>query len=170
MTISMKVAGLTIDPLTQMPILILKDMAENSSVPIWIGPNEAQAIANELEQLEIVRPLTHDFIRNLFERLGGKLQKIRITDLIDHTYLAQVVIVQGDHTFELAARPSDALALAVRTGCPIEVEDKVVHKAGEMDLRPDMPLFPKMGSKSDEESLRELLARIPDDEFGKWKM
>lgn len=145
-------------------------MAESSSVPIWIGLSEAQTIANELQQLEVARPLTHDLIKNMFERLGGQLLKIRITDLIDRTYLAQVVMAQGDRIFELPARPSDALALAVRTGCPIEVEDKVINKAGEMDLRANKPLFPKMGKKSEEESLRELLARMPDDDFGEWKM
>ena len=123
--VEMKVEGLTLDPLTNMPIIILKDLEGNRALPIWVGFFEANAIALEIEKIVPQRPMTHDLLRNFILEMGYEVSKIVITDLKDNTFYAQIVIEKGDETAVFDARPSDAIALALRSDCPIFVDSNV---------------------------------------------
>ena len=162
MLVEMKVAGLAIDPLTNMPILLLKDHKMQRTVPIWIGLVEASAIATELQQLKLERPMTHDLVHNLLGALGVETLHVEINDLRDNTYFATLVVRQGTRVLEMDARPSDAIAIAMRSGCSILVDDRVVEKAACFDLRDETPL--------ESDAAGDLLAGLPDSYFGKWKM
>ena len=162
MLIEMKVAGLAIDPMTEMPILILKDMKDENPLPIWIGLVEAGAIATELEKIALARPMTHDLMRNMLDLLGVTVMHVEISDLRESTYFAMIVLQQGSKVLEVDARPSDAIALALRVGCPIRVDEAVLEKAREIDLRG------KQG-KGEAEG-EDTLSGLSDEDFGKWKM
>lgn len=164
MLVEMKVAGLAIDPLTNMPILLLKDLDEQRTVPIWIGLVEASAIATELQQVKLERPMTHDLVRNLFERLGVETLHVEITDLRDNTYYATLVLKQAGEVIDIDARPSDAIAIAMRTGCAIYVDEQVLEKASVLDLRT------ADGPFEGREPGADVLSGIPEAYFGKWKM
>jgi len=166
MLIDMKVAGLSIDPMTEMPILILKDVEGENPLPIWIGLIEAGAIATELEKVELVRPMTHDLIKNLIGALGVQVLHVEITDLRDNTYYSSLVLQQGQRVFEVDSRPSDAIAIALRMGCPIRVEERVLQKAREIDLR----AHAVHSGNADADAAKDFLSNLPDEEFGKWKM
>jgi len=163
MLVEMKVAALAIDPLTNMPILLLKDLDERTTIPIWIGLVEAAAVATKLQDIELARPMTHDLLQHLLEELGVEVLHVEITDLRDNTYYANLVVKQGKRVLELDARPSDAIAIAMRAGCSIYVEDHVVEKAACLDVRTDFEAHP--GDES-----QDLLKALPDETFGKWKM
>lgn len=161
----MKVFGLTIDPLTNSPIMILKDMEGDKTVPIWIGLLEATAIASELENIKFSRPMTHDLMKNLMDQMGLKLAKVEICDLRDNTFFALIYMILHDKEFSMDARPSDAIALALRAQAPIFVEEQVILKSKDVD----------MGSKEEiqsEESKKwtEILESLNPDDFGKYKM
>ena len=129
----MKISGLTMDPQTNTPIVVLKDPKSEVSLPIWIGLLEATAIATELEQVEFSRPMTHDLIKNLMTHLGVKVNKVEVCDLKDNTFYAWIYLnVNGKET-KIDARPSDALAIALRTKAKIYVDDKVVEKSGKLE-------------------------------------
>jgi hypothetical protein len=162
MLLEMKVVGLALDPMTQMPILILKDLSEQHTLPIWIGLVEAGAIATELEQIQLARPMTHDLLKTLLDEAGVQLLHVEVTDLRENTYYATLVLTQGGRVFEVDARPSDAIALALRAHCPIRVEESVLEKAREIDLR--------RKSAGDADAAGDELASLPDEDFGKWKM
>ncbi len=165
MAIEMKVAGLTIDPLTNSPILILKNVAGDKSVPIWIGLLEATAIASELENVKFSRPMTHDLMKNLMDLLGIKLAKIEICDLKDNTFFALLYLVFQNKEFSMDARPSDAIALALRSQAPIFVEEQVVQKSKAVDLGNKEEIQSEAGKK-----WTELLESLNPDDFGKYKM
>jgi bifunctional DNase/RNase len=165
MSIRMKVFGLTIDPLTNSPILILKDLEGEKTVPIWIGLLEATAIASELENIKFSRPMTHDLMKNLMDQLGVKLVKIEICDLRDNTFFALMYMVSQGKEFSIDARPSDAIALALRAEAPIDVDETVIQKSKEIDL----------GAKEEiqtDESKKwtEILESLNPEDFGKYKM
>lgn len=161
----MKVSQLTVDPFTSMPILILKDDRERHALPVSIGLIEASAIASELENISLDRPQTHDLMRELIGRLSVKLDRIEIRDLRERTYYATLFMsAPGKKRMQLDARPSDAIALALRTGAPIFVARKVIERAQRIDL-PDVP--PDLAEAA---RLKELLESLSDEEFGKWKM
>jgi bifunctional DNase/RNase len=162
MLIDMQVAGLAIDPMTEMPILILKDLKGENPLPIWIGLVEAGAIATEIEKIQLARPMTHDLIRNMLGLLGVEILHAEITDLRESTYFATLVLKQGAKVIEVDARPSDAIAVALRAGCPIRVEESVLAKARDIDLRGKQVADAEGGS--------DILASLSDEEFGKWKM
>ena len=162
MLLEMKVVSLALDPMTQMPILILKDLSEEHTLPIWIGLVEAGAIATELEQIQLSRPMTHDLLKTLLDEAGVQLLHVEVTDLRENTYYATLVLTQSGRVFEVDARPSDAIALALRAHCPIRVEESVLEKAREIDLR--------RKSSADGEPVGDELASLPDEDFGKWKM
>jgi bifunctional DNase/RNase len=164
MLVEMKVAGLAIDPVTNMPILILRDLEERQAIPIWIGLVEAGAIATELEQIELARPMTHDLVKNLLDELGAEVIHVEILDLRDNTYFANLVLKQGGRVIEMDARPSDAIAIALRVGCSIYVHPQVIEKAGVLDLRVEQSSAPSS------EEAKEILASLPESYFGKWKM
>jgi uncharacterized protein len=166
MLIEMRVDGITVDPMTEMPILILKDPQGDIALPIWVGFMEAGAIASELAHIKLARPMSHDLMKKLIDELGAKILHVEITDLRENTYYAAVTLQHGTRVFELDARPSDAIALALRARCPVRVEESLIEKARDIDLRRS-PSVPR-GEARDRSDDR--LALLPSEAFGKWKM
>ena len=154
----MKVTGIAIDPFTNSPIVILKSNDGLQVLPIWVGFMEASSIAMELEKTPRVRPITHDLIKNIFEQINFTLSKIEVTDLIDNTFYANIYINNEgkEHIFD--ARPSDAIAIAIRTGAPIFVHEKVIENAHNIEI------------EENEEKLKDLLSEMSDEDFGNYKM
>ena len=165
MSIRMKVFGLTIDPLTNSPIMILKNLEGDKTVPIWIGLLEATAIAGELENIKFSRPMTHDLMKNMMDQLGVRLAKVEICDLRDNTFFALIYMILKDKEFSMDARPSDAIALALRADAPIYVEEQVILKSKDVDLGPKEEVQSAEGKK-----WTEILESLSPDEFGKYKM
>ncbi len=126
-TIVMSVGGLTLDPATKTPIVILKDSDNKLNLPIWIGLLEATAIATELEGIQMARPMTHDLLQNLIAELGASVESVEISDLRDNTYYAVINIRVGDHARSIDSRPSDAISLALRSKSPIYVAKRVLE-------------------------------------------
>jgi bifunctional DNase/RNase len=163
--IQMKVTGLTIDPFTNMPIIILKDLEEKTALPIWIGLIEASAIATELEKIQLARPMTHDLIRNMLKELSVSVDRIEINDLADNTFYASLFLTGAGRELILDSRPSDAIALALRTNAPIYVDQRVMEKSRRIDL----------SKTGDEEGTKkqkwaEILENLSPEDFGKYKM
>jgi uncharacterized protein len=125
--IEMRVGGLTLDPVTKTPIVILKDAENKLNLPIWIGLMEATAMATELEGIKMARPMTHDLLRNLIVDLGGVVESVEVTDLRDNTYYAVICLQAGGRKIVIDSRPSDAISLALRTKSPIFVAKKVLE-------------------------------------------
>lgn len=125
--IRMTVGGLTLDPVTKTPIVILKDVDNKLNLPIWIGLVEATAMATELEGIKMARPMTHDLLKNVITETGGAVECIEVTDLRDNTYYALIYLNIGDRHIVIDSRPSDAISLALRTKSPIYVAKKVLE-------------------------------------------
>ena len=134
MWVEMKVRGLALDPLSNMPIIILRDEEDKRSLPIWVGMFEANAIALELEKIATPRPMTHDLIKNILESLEARVLKIVVTDLKENTFFAAIHLQLGDSEITVDSRPSDAIALALRVAAPIFVEEDVVRKAKSVEV------------------------------------
>ena len=134
MVLEMKVKGLALDPLSNMPMIILRDEEEKRSLPIWVGLFEANAIALELEKISTPRPMTHDLIKNILESLDARVQKVVVNDLRDNTFYAVLHLRLGNADITVDSRPSDAIALALRVGAPIFVEEEVVQKARTVEV------------------------------------
>jgi bifunctional DNase/RNase len=157
----MKVSGLTVDPYTNTPIVLLKDLEEKEVVPIWIGFFEASAIATQLEKVKLSRPMTHDLIKNLLDNLGVTIIKIEVTELRENTFFAIIHLdMDGTHV-AIDSRPSDAIALALRTDVPIYVHEEVIKKSRKIDLHQE---------KEGAEVLDDLLEGLSSKDFGKYKM
>lgn len=163
--IRMKVTGLTIDPFTNMPIIILKDFDEKMALPIWIGLIEASAIATELEKIELSRPMTHDLMRNILETLQVIVTRVEVTDLTDNTFFAQIHLQRDGKEFVMDSRPSDAIALALRTKADIFVDKKVMEKSRRIDLSKQVD-----SGQVKEQKWTELLENLNPEDFGKYKM
>ena len=125
--IEMRVGGLTLDPVTKTPIVILKDAENKLTLPIWVGLMEATAMATELEGIKMARPMTHDLLRSAIVDLGGEVESIEVTDLRDNTYYAVIYLRAGEKRLTIDSRPSDAISLALRTRSPIYVAKKVIE-------------------------------------------
>lgn len=164
--IEMKVTGLTIDPFTNMPIIILKDLEEKSALPIWIGLIEASAIATELEKIQLARPMTHDLMRNVLQTLDVKVEKVEVNDLCDNTFYARIYLKNNGREFVIDSRPSDAIALALRASAPIFVDKKVIEKSRSVDLGKEV----KEGKKGEQQKWAEILENLTPEDFGKYKM
>jgi hypothetical protein len=164
MFVEMKVAGIVLDPYTNVPIVVLKDMEEKTTVPIWIGLVEASAIAMELEKIKIQRPLTHDLLKNVLLELKVEVLKIEVTDLRDNTYFALIYLDKGGEIMSIDSRPSDAIALALRTKSPIFVSDKVIEKSQKVDAR-DASF-----TEENKDKWTEILENLNPEDFGKYKM
>ena len=135
MQIEMAVKGLMLDPVTQSPILILKDPAnEETILPVWIGVFEANAIATRMESIETPRPLTHDLMKTVINAMDGVVTRVVINDLKEHTFYAQLHLLVNGRPVEVDSRPSDAIALALRSEAQIFVEDSVLEKARALDV------------------------------------
>ena len=161
MEVEMKIRGLMMDPMTNMPIVVLKDLAGDSVLPIWVGIYEANAIALEMEKVSTPRPMTHDLIKNVLTGLETKVHKVVVTELREDTFYAVIWLERDGTLVSIDSRPSDALALALRIDCPIFVEDEVLKtsksQAGAQDRIKD-------------EELRRLLENLPDEDLGRYKM
>lgn len=164
--IEMKVSGLTIDPVTNTPIVILKDLEEKRAIPIWIGIFEASAIVTELENIKLPRPMTHDLLASVVKALKGEVVRVEIHDLRDNTFFANIQLIAEGETIVVDSRPSDAIALALRVGASIFVEQKVVEKSRKVDFGVKLSDINQM----EKEKLVEFLDNLSPDDFGKYKM
>jgi bifunctional DNase/RNase len=160
--IEVRIRGLMMDPATNMPIVVLKDIASDTVMPIWVGIFEANAIAIEIEKIAAPRPLTHDLTRNLIHHLNAELEHVVITELKDDTFFAVLWLRQGDQPLTIDARPSDAIALALRADCPIYVAEQVMQTAKLNTSGP--PEGPTA------EQLRGWLEGLNDEDLGRYKM
>ena len=155
MDVEVRIRGLMMDPATNMPIVVLKDVASETVMPIWVGIFEANAIAIEIEKMAAPRPMTHDLTRNLIQNLNARLLK-------DDTFFATLWLTQGDETLTVDARPSDAIALALRSDCPIYVAEQVLQSAKlNTSGPPDGPTT---------EQIRGWLEGLNDEDLGRYKM
>ncbi|MGA7579536.1 MAG: bifunctional nuclease family protein [Desulfobaccales bacterium] len=161
----MTVSGLTIDPFTNSPIMILKDVASDKAVPIWIGLLEATAIASELENIKFSRPMTHDLLKNIMELMETQVSKVEVCDLRDNTYFALIYLSRGGSVLTIDARPSDAIAIALRTKAPIFVAEVVIQKARRVDLSAKEAI-----TSDDAKKWTEILESLDPEDFGKYKM
>ena len=159
--IRMIVHGLTIDPASNSPILILKDPDSDRTLPIWIGLLEATAIASELENVTFSRPMTHDLMRNLLESARYSVTRVEVTDLRDNTFYALVHLSSASDELAVDSRPSDAIALALRTEAPIFVSEEVLDRSSSES--------PSDGEDA-EKKYKDLLESMDPNEFGKYKM
>lgn len=165
MYIPMVISGLTVDPITHSPIVILREVDGDKTLPIWIGLLEATAIASELEGIKFSRPMTHDLLRNIMKMVDVEVVRIEVCDLKDNTYFALIHLKQGQKELSLDARPSDALALSLRVKAPIFVDDEVINKSSEIDLKADPQDKSEKGKK-----WQEILEGLNPEDFGKYKM
>ena len=161
MEIEMTIKGLMIDPITNMPIVILKDKEGDRVLPIWVGVFEANAIALQIENISTPRPMTHDLLRNILSEIEADVQRIVVCELKENTFYAMIYLNREGQTMAVDARPSDAIALALRTKAPIFVEDDVVESAKGLDLSKDT---------TDSERLQQWLEGLNPDDLGKYKM
>ena len=132
--VEMKVEGLTLDPLTNMPIIILKDSTGEKALPIWVGIFEANAIALEIESISTPRPMTHDLLRNMVQSMKAEVKHILVNELKDNTFYATISVDHNGNTLRIDSRPSDAIALALRVKAPIFVEEKVIEAAKSIEV------------------------------------
>jgi bifunctional DNase/RNase len=160
--IEVQIRGLMLDPVTNSPIVILKDIAGEMVLPIWVGVFEANAIQLELEKTTMPRPMTHDLLRNLARGLGGQVDKIVVSDLRDDTFFATIWMTQDGEQVTLDARPSDAIALALRWDCPIFVSQAVLGKTA--------PRMAEPGPSVDSDELKRWLENLNEDDTGRYKM
>ncbi len=137
MLYEMKVKGLALDPLTNVPIVILKGVDKTNSLPIWIGIFEANAIMSELENVTSVRPMTHDLIKNVLKEFKAEVVRVIVTDLIDNTFYANIELLFNGATLRIDSRPSDAIALALRVNAPIFASEEVIAKSKKIDMSQD---------------------------------
>lgn len=164
--IEMRVAGITLDPVTGTPIVILKDLEEKKALPIWIGLFEASAIATQLEGITFSRPMTHDLLNEILKSTGITVLKIEINDLRNNTFYANIFLSKDGEVIAVDARPSDAIALALRAGAPIFAEETVIEKSRNVDFAEKTADLEKMK----EEKLKEFLENLSPEDFGKYKM
>lgn len=161
----MVVSGLTVDPLTNSPIVILKEIDGERTLPIWIGLLEATAIASELEGIKFSRPMTHDLLKNIMGLINMKVKKVEVCDLRDNTYYALIHFSHNGKEMSIDARPSDALALSLRTDAPIFVSEEVIQKSSQVDLKAEPEDKSEQGKK-----WQEILEKLSPEDFGKYKM
>lgn len=157
----MKIKGLMIDPVTQMPIIMLRDPESEAVLPIWVGLYEANAIALQLEKVSTPRPMTHDLLKNLMGQLQAKVEKVVITELRENTFYALIHLSQDGKAMTVDARPSDAIALALRVEAPIFVAEEVISKAKSVDMTKEA---------TDSDRLRQWLEKLDPEELGKYEM
>lgn len=162
MDIEVRIRGLMMDPATNMPIVVLKDVGSDTVMPIWVGIFEANAIAIEIEKLSAPRPMTHDLIRNLIHHMNAELERVVITELKDDTFFAHLWLRQQNEPIVIDARPSDAIALALRADCPIYVSEEVMQTAKLNTAGP--------AEGPTAEQLRGWLEGLNDEDMGRYKM
>jgi uncharacterized protein len=161
MLIEMTIKGLMVDPITNMPIVILKDKEGDRVLPIWVGIFEANAIALQIENIPTPRPMTHDLLRNIITDLEGRVDRVVVSDLKENTFYAIVHLTVRGERVAVDARPSDAIALALRTRAPILVEETVIENAKTVDFASE---------RADNDRLQKWLESLDPEELGKYKM
>ena len=161
MLIEMTIKGLMVDPITNMPIVILKDKDGERVLPIWVGIFEANAIALQIENVTTPRPMTHDLLRNIIADLDGEVDRVVVSDLKESTFFAVIQLTVKGERVVVDARPSDAIALALRTRAPILVEETVIDNAKTVDFASEA---------ADSDRLQQWLESLDPDEMGKYKM
>src|SRR5579863_10155741 len=157
----MVIRALMLDPVSNSPIVILKDAAGDTVLPIWVGAFEAQAIALELEKVSTPRPMTHDLIKNVLVGLETQVHKVVVTELREDTFYAVIWLERDGHIISVDSRPSDALALALRVDCPIFVDDEVLKNS---------KLAASSSDRVSQEELRKWLENLNDEDLGRYKM
>ncbi len=165
MIVKMEVAGVTVDPATKAPILILRDEEKGRTVPIWIGIFEATSILSKLEGVKPPRPMTHDLLKNVLESLGGILEKVVIHDLRNNTYIAKLVVKVKEEILEIDSRPSDAIALALRTNSPVYMEEDIIERSKITVERVE-----EAETDEEKDKWRKILEEMNPEDFGKYKM
>jgi bifunctional DNase/RNase len=161
MEVEMKIRTLMMDPVTQMPIVILRDLSGDTILPIWVGPYEANAIALEIEKIPTARPMTHDLMKTLLLGFDAKVQKVVVNELKDETFYALIWLERDGETISVDSRPSDALALALRTDSPIYVDESVLKNS---------KMTTASGDRLQSDELRRWLEQLNDEDFGRYKM
>ncbi len=161
MEVEMKIRGLMVDPSTNTPIVVLKDTQGSSILPIWVGAYEAQAIAIEIEKVQMPRPMTHDLLKNVLLGLNVRVQKVVVSELREDTFYALIWVEREGQLMSIDSRPSDALALALRVDCPIFVEDQVLKNSKVSNT---------LSEKNTSEELRKWLENLSDEDLGRYKM
>ena len=161
----MVISGLTVDPLTNSPIVLLKEVEGQRTLPIWIGLLEATAIASELEGIKFSRPMTHDLLKNLMGVMNVKVNRVEVCDLKNNTYFALIHINHNGKELSIDARPSDALAISLRMGAPIFVADEVIDKSSQVEIKAEPEDKSEQGKK-----WQDILEKLSPEDFGKYKM
>jgi bifunctional DNase/RNase len=161
MEIEMTIRGLLLDPVSNTPIVILKDAGGETLLPIWVGAYEAQAIALEMEKVSTPRPMTHDLIKNVLTGLEAQVYKVVVTELREDTFYAVIWLNRGGEAVSIDSRPSDALALALRMDCPIFVEDGVLKNSR---------VVANTAERVNSDELQKWLEGLNDEDMGKYKM
>jgi uncharacterized protein len=159
--IQMTVRGIALDPITNMPIIILKDVDERKALPIWVGIFEANAIALELEKVTTPRPMTHDLLKSVLDGLGVTVRQVIVNDLKDNTFFAVIELNSNGAVINIDARPSDAIALALRVNAPIFVAENVVAQAKSVEISEE---------KEETDKWKEWLENLKPEDFGKYRM
>src|SRR6478736_9629082 len=159
--LEMKIRGLMMDPVTNMPIVVLKDVSGNAILPIWVGIYEANAIALEIEKVSTPRPMTHDLIKILLLGMNTSMQKVVVSDLKDDTFYAVIWLEKDGALISVDSRPSDALALALRLDCPIFVDDSVLKSSKMASAVTD---------RVNSDELRRWLENLNDEDLGRYRM
>ena len=160
MLIEMSIQGLMVDPITNMPIVILKDKEGDRKLPIWVGIFEANAIALQIENIATPRPMTHDLLKNIIKDLDGRVERVVVCDLKENTFYAVIYLTVRGESVAIDARPSDAIALALRTRAPILVDESVIENARNVDY----------AERGDSDRLQKWLENLDPDDMGKYKM
>ena len=161
MEIEMAIKGLMVDPITNMPIIVLREVEGQRVLPIWVGVFEANAIALQVENVQTPRPMTHDLLKTVIDQLGGRLERIVVCELKENTFYATLHVLSLKGLLEVDARPSDAIALALRSGARIFVDDAVIQNARSVGMSQETV---------DVGRLQKWLENLPDDDLGKYKM
>lgn len=156
-----KIKGLMMDPITNSPIVILQDLKKSTLLPIWVGIFEANAIALQIERIDTPRPMTHDLLKNILQQMDAQVEKIVVTQLKENTFFAKIHLDRKGDTVTIDSRPSDAIALALRTDAPIFVTDEVIQNSRNITLDKE---------KLDPEEVRKWLEELNPEDLGKYKM
>ncbi len=165
MLLKVSIAGLTIDPASNTPIVILKSDKDDQAIPIWIGLLEATSIASTLQDIKFDRPMTHDLFKNFTDLLDIKIEKVEVCDLKDNTFYARIHFIYEKGNFSMDARPSDAIALALRFKAPIYVDDIVIEKSKTSDSHAEALDKSEEGKK-----WADYLEKLSPEDFGKYKI